>query len=404
MNIQSGTETYDVGGVRYDRPFKIRRLGHTGLFITSYDATIDFYTRILGMRATDQFNAKDIPQFADLKVEDGRSAFLTYGSDHHALVLVHKSLEFLLGGSVPEVTLNQITWQVGTLAEVAEGAKFVIERGAKLVRRGRDLPGSNWAVYFRGPDAHINELYYGIEQIGWNRKSKPKELYHLSFDGEISLPQPSERKEIATAAESGVDIDTGYQTPAATVASYNVGGVMLAQPFKIVRLGPLRLFVEDVEQMVQFYTDMMGLTLTEEIVFEGMKCSFLRAGSEHHSIALYPLELRERLGFSEHSRCMSIGFQLGSYQQLRDALRFVEEQGCTIIDLPAELRPGIDYAVHVRDPEGHCVQLYYYMEQIGWDGKPRPAHLRRRADGDWPDLLDPVSDTFADHPFMGPLE
>ena len=28
-------------------------------------------------------------------------------------------------------------------------------------------------------------------------------------------------------------------------------------------------------------------------------------------------------------------------------------------------------------PDGHCIQLYYYMEQVGWDGRPRPAALRR---------------------------
>lgn len=55
----------------------------------------------------------------------------------------------------------------------------------------------------------------------------------------------------------------------------------------------------------------------------------------------------------------------------------------------------------VLDPEGHCVQLYYYMEQIGWDGLPRPAHLRR---ADWPESLEPQSDTFTDTPFQGPLD
>jgi len=49
------------------------------------------------------------------------------------------------------------------------------------------------------------------------------------------------------------------------------------------------------------------------------------------------------------------------------------------------------------------VQLYYYMEQIGWDGKPKPAHLRRKIDNaNWPETVQPLSDTFNGEPFLGP--
>jgi hypothetical protein len=101
---------------------------------------------------------------------------------------------------------------------------------------------------------------------------------------------------------------------------------------------------------------------------------------------------------------MSLGMQVGTYAQLRDALRFLVDQGCKIIDFPAELHPGIDYTVNVLDPEGHCIQLFYYMEQIGWDGRPRPADLRPKPVSDWPESIVPQSDTFADSPFMGPLD
>ena len=76
----------------------------------------------------------------------------------------------------------------------------------------------------------------------------------------------------------------------------------------------------------------------------------------------------------------------------------------TFKDIPDELHPGIDYAAYAVDPEGHCIQLYYYMEQIGWDGKPRPNELRRRATAEaWPESLEPMSDTYVDQTFQGPL-
>jgi hypothetical protein len=43
------------------------------------------------------------------------------------------------------------------------------------------------------------------------------------------------------------------------------------------------------------------------------------------------------------------------------------------------------------------------MEQIGWDGRPRPASERRRVNGQWPALLEPLSDTYVDQVFQGPL-
>ena len=71
--------------------------------------------------------------------------------------------------------------------------------------------------------------------------------------------------------------------------------------------------------------------------------------------------------------------------------------------LPPELSPGIDYSFFAIDPDGHAMQLYYYMEQIGWDGKPRPAHLRPRIDeANWPESVPAASDSFNGEVYLGP--
>ena len=49
------------------------------------------------------------------------------------------------------------------------------------------------------------------------------------------------------------------------------------------------------------------------------------------------------------------------------------------------------------------MMLYYYMEQVGWDGRPRPPELRRAVASEWPEQLEPLSDTYADQTFLGPL-
>jgi hypothetical protein len=44
------------------------------------------------------------------------------------------------------------------------------------------------------------------------------------------------------------------------------------------------------------------------------------------------------------------------------------------------------------------------MEQIGWDGKPRPAAMRPKVDnGNWPESVPGQSDSFLGEPFLGPL-
>jgi hypothetical protein len=43
------------------------------------------------------------------------------------------------------------------------------------------------------------------------------------------------------------------------------------------------------------------------------------------------------------------------------------------------------------------------MEQIGWDGRPRPASQRRPVEPVWPETLEPLSDTYTDQVFQGPL-
>jgi predicted enzyme related to lactoylglutathione lyase len=166
----------------------------------------------------------------------------------------------------------------------------------------------------------------------------------------------------------------------------------------------VRLFAEDMEKMVAFYTEDLGFAITEEATCKDHRCVFLRANTEHHSIALYPVALRDELGLKADSTLMSFGLQLGSYKQLRDAVAFLRTNGVAVKMLPPELFPGIDYCAFAIDPDGFAFQLYYYMEQIGWDGKPRPASQRQKIDNaNWPEAVEGRSDTFLGEPFLGPL-
>jgi len=398
---------FNVGGVLLDRPFKIQRLGHFGLNITRMEEAIPFYTDLLGFRISDilDFSRRTTPeQIAGLG--DPKAYFTRYGSDHHALVLFPKRVREALGRRTrcADIDIDQITWQVGSLGQVGDSIKWFAEKEIEIQRSGRDMPGSNWHTYLYDPDGHTNELYYGIEQIGWNGHSKPLAMHNCKVQEAPQLPQASELDEVQNAMEKGVDILSGHRHIEKNPPTFDVDGILLPRPFKIVRIGPVSLFVRDINAAEVFYRDILGFIPTEEVLWQGYRCVFMRNNTEHHSLALYPLPLREILGLSAHTTSMSLGLQLANYRQLRDAVGFFRERGLRVIDtIPPELFPGIDYAAHVLDPDGHCIQLYYYMEQVGWDGRPRPKELRRTVpNGEWPEVLDPMPDTYHGEPFLGP--
>ena len=423
MTTTPSTPKFDVGGVLLDRPFKAGRLGHVGLYQKNMDKAIVFYRDLLGFRITDQISPEP-PEAMKKKPPPGaggppggpegmpmpdlkgqRLTFFSYGTDHHAMVLVPAILGQMMDKNyLRGVTLNQMSFQVGTLDEMVNAHTLLQQKGADIWRVCRDVPGSNWAVYFRDPDGHTCELYYGMEQIGWEGRSKPMPAFHeFAYEEAPELPRIAEREEISVIEAKGVPLASGFRSVDPMPAKYPVGGIILPRPFKITRTGPMSLFVNDIDASVRFYTAEMGLTVSEEVSWQGHRMVFLRASNEHHSVAVAPIAMRKELGLSEHTTVMAYGMQVGSYRQLKDAVAFLEENGCEQIHLPSALFPGIDYAAHFLDPDGHCIQLYYYMEQIGWDGQPRPAGLRRQAVTPWPDTLEALPDTYADRTFQGPL-
>jgi catechol 2,3-dioxygenase-like lactoylglutathione lyase family enzyme len=399
--------TFNVGGALLSQPFKIRRLGHFGFNLSNMEDGVHFYVDLLGFRISDVIDysrrAKDPAQVAGLG--DPNGYFTRYGTDHHAMVLFPKRVRDALGRHErPGITVNQITWQVGSLSEVGNAIQWFNQRGIKQQRSGRDMPGSNWHTYLYDPDGQSNELYYGIEQIGWNGHSKPRAMYDRGFDKPPELPQIPEFQEVEQARAKGIDIFSGYRFVDKLPAIYDVDGILLPRPFKITRLGPVYLFVDAIDKAAEFYRDTLGFTVTEEVFYQNQRCLFLRCNTEHHSVALLPLRLRDTLGLSPHSKCAAFGLQLANFRQLKDAVNFFRDAGVEVTDsIPPELHPGIEFSATVRDPDGHALQLYCAMEQIGWDGKPKPKELRKtRKLDEWPEALDQDANAYLGEPFLGP--
>src|SRR5947209_3835788 len=117
-------------------------------------------------------------------------------------------------------------------------------------------------------------------------------MYNRGFRERPPLPQISESDEVEQAIADGVDVRSGYRHAPRAERTFDVDGILLVRPFKVTKIGPVRLFVPDVARSVDYYSHILGLTITSELDYQGHHCVFLRCGVEHHTLALYPLALR----------------------------------------------------------------------------------------------------------------
>ena len=388
---------YNVGGVALDRPFKILRLGHFGFNAADFEASRRFYFDLLGFFITEPA---------------GAGYFGRHAGDHHSFALFEKKKfnERQYAGHNAkhfraENDINQITWQVQSVAEMTAATEYFHDIGVEVMREGRaGGGGSQFHLYVWAPDEQIFELYYGIEQISWNGYARPVAMRHGTAVAPKG-PQLPDYQLITDDLNQGINVLDGARYVSKMPLKYNVDGLLLPQPFKITRVGPVKLFVDDYDKLKRWHTQVLGFTLTEEVEWQGERCAFLRCNNEHHSLGIFPKSWRKKLGLSETTSSMSFGLQLANYRQLKDGVKFLRDNGVRVETdiIPPELHPGIDYAAYAFDPDGHCIELYYAMEQIGWEGKPRPKELRRKVDPNhWPDILEPLTDTYTGEPYIGP--
>ena len=116
------------------------RPSHVGLYVTDVPKMTDFYTKVLGFVVSD-------------RAGDGRVTFLSRNpSDHHQVVLVSGRT---IDAAVPMV--QQVSFNVGTLASVQRAFRKVREAGCKVI--DPRCHGNAWSVYFSDPEGNRIEMF-----------------------------------------------------------------------------------------------------------------------------------------------------------------------------------------------------------------------------------------------------
>jgi len=141
-------------------------------------------------------------------------------------------------------------------------------------------------------------------------------------------------------------------------------------PFKIRRLGHVVLQVSNVERSLTFYTQVLGFQVSD-VYSEDLQpggFAFLRCNADHHSIAL----VGAGPGNSQHVELHHIAFEVATLEEVfrvRDRLRAHKVP----MTFEGRRRAGCQISVEFLDPDNHCVEIYWGLDQVGTSGYVRPA-------------------------------
>ena len=122
------------------------------------------------------------------------------------------------------------------------------------------------------------------------------------------------------------------------------------------RLAHMGIFVRDREKMVKFYTDVLGLMITDEgeTSTGGVHLTFMSADpGEHHQVVLVTGR-PEDSGFNPINQ---VSFLVESLGQLREVHRRALDRGATAMRTVSH---GNAWSIYFLDPEGNRLEAYLH--------------------------------------------
>jgi catechol 2,3-dioxygenase len=149
-----------------------------------------------------------------------------------------------------------------------------------------------------------------------------------------------------------------------------------APAFRIRKLGHVVLRASDLRRSVEFYTQVLGFEISdvypERMMPGGMV--FMRCNPDHHGLALVggmpaPSEKRE---------LHHVAFEVDTLDEVFLARKRLRERNVPIV-FQGRRRAGAQIAVEFLDPDGHHLEIYWGLDQVGADGHVRPGSEWREA-------------------------
>jgi catechol 2,3-dioxygenase-like lactoylglutathione lyase family enzyme len=147
-------------------------------------------------------------------------------------------------------------------------------------------------------------------------------------------------------------------------------------PFDIKKIGHVVLQVRDISRSVEFYTRVLGFQVSDVYPDSMMagKMVFMRCNADHHGVALVGTADAD----SPHRELHHLAFEVATLDEVFRAREHLRAHGVAI-DFEGRRRAGCQVAVEFRDPDGHWLEIYWGLDQIGTDGTVRPPEEWRES-------------------------
>ena len=141
----------------------------------------------------------------------------------------------------------------------------------------------------------------------------------------------------------------------------------------ISNLGHVGIICDDFLKMRDFYTRVLGLTVTDEDPERGSCFLSADPDNEHHELAL---------GSANESRHRTrdvgqVSFIVSSMDALRELNRRFKEEGTPIL---RTVTHGISHSIYYEDPEGNVGEVYYKTGYVVKQGFSRAIDLDAQSD------------------------
>lgn len=143
----------------------------------------------------------------------------------------------------------------------------------------------------------------------------------------------------------------------------------------VTKLGHVGIVCDDFMKMRDFYTRVIGLTITDEDPERGSCFLSADPDHEHHELAL---------GQSNESRPKTQGvgqvsFIVESMHALKELYQRLLKEG---VRIDRTVTHGISCSVYFYDPEDNRIELYYKTGYIVKQGFSRPIDLAKQSDAE----------------------
>ena len=141
------------------------------------------------------------------------------------------------------------------------------------------------------------------------------------------------------------------------------------RPFNLTKIGHVVLMSTDLMRSVGFYTGVLGFRVSDvypETMMKG-RMVFMRCAADHHGVAL----VGAAPGGSLQHELHHLAFEVATLEEVFGARDWLRANGVRI-EFEGRRRAGCQVAVEFRDPDGHWLEIYWGLDQVGADGRIRP--------------------------------